>query len=105
MRTEQTSAVRGRLAFLPLLLGFIGLVGSAGYQAQRSGAFVHSFFSLDRFIQYHLDAIAGCSSLVALSGVLAGLVILRLQGQSPLPRWGTIFSVVVLLWTVFGLSL
>jgi hypothetical protein len=105
MRTEQTNNVNGPLALLPLLLGFIGLVVSVGYQVQRTGAFTHSLYSLDRFIQHHLDAIAGCSALIASSGVLAGLVILRLRGQSPLLRWGTIFSVVVLLWTVLGLSL
>ncbi|MSU59853.1 MAG: hypothetical protein EXS35_17085 [Pedosphaera sp.] len=104
-RTDQTNAVRGPLVFLPVLFGFIGLIASVGYQAQRSGAFLHSFYSLDRFIQHHLDAIAGFSSLVALLGIVAGLVILRLRGQSLLVKWGTIFSVVVLLWTVFGLSL
>ena len=105
MRTDQTSAQRAPVAFLPLLFGFIGLIVSVGYQAQRSGAFLHSFYSLGRFIQHHLDAIAGLSSLAALLGVAAGLVILRVRGQSSFVRWSTIISVVVLLWTVFGLSL
>jgi hypothetical protein len=105
MRTNKTSTVRRPLAFLPVLLGFIGLAAWVGYQAQRSGAFLHSFYPLDRFIQHHLDAIAGFSSLVALLGIVVGLVILRLRGQSLLVKWGTIFSVLVLLWTLFGLSL
>jgi len=105
MRTDQTSTVRWQLAFLPVLFGFIGLIASVGYQVQRSGAFIHSFYSLDRFIQHHLDAIAGFSSLVALLGVVIGLVILRLRGRSRIVTFGTIFSVVVLLWCVFGLSL
>ena len=105
MRTDETSTVRGPLAFLPMLLSLIGLVTSVAYQAQRSGAFHHSLYLLGRFIQHHLDAIAGLSSLLALLGIVAGLVILRLRGQISLVRWGTIFSVVVLLWTVFGLSL
>jgi hypothetical protein len=88
-----------------VLLGFIGLLASVAYQAQRSGAFLDSFYSLNRFIQQHLDAIAGFSSLVALLGIIAGIVILRLRGQSLLVKCGMIFSVVVLLWTVFGLSL
>ena len=105
MRTEQMSTQRGPVIFLPLLFGFIGLIVSVGYQAQRSGAFLHSFYSVGRFIQQHLDAIAGFSSLAALLGVIVGLVILRVRGQSSIVRWGTIFSAVVLLWTVFGLSL
>ena len=105
MRTEQTKTARGPLAFLPVVFSCIALVTSVAYQAQRSGVFLHSFYSLGRFIQHHLDAIAGFSSLLALFGVVAGLVILHLRGQSSLVRWGTIFSVVVLLWTVFGLSL
>lgn len=105
MSVNQTSTVKGPLALLPVLLGFIALVVSVFYQVQRSGAFVKSFHSLDRFIQHHLDAIGGFSSLVALLGAVAGLVILRRRGQSLLVKWGTVFSVFVLFWTVFGLSL
>jgi hypothetical protein len=105
MSTNQTSIVKGPLAFLPMLFAVIGLITSVGYQAQRSGAFLHSFYSVDRFIQHHLDAIAGFSSLLALLGVVSGLVILRVRGRSRLVTFGTIFSVVVLLWSVFGLSL
>jgi hypothetical protein len=105
MRTDQTSTIKWPLASLPVLFGFIGLVPSIGYEMQRSGVFLHSFYSLDRFIQHHLDAIAGLSSLAALLGVVAGLVIIRLRGRSRLITFGTIFSVLVLLWCVFGLSL
>jgi hypothetical protein len=107
MRTwpDQTSTARGPLTLLPVLFGIIGLIVSVGYRAQRSGAFLDSFYSLDRFIQHHLDAIAGLASLAALLGVVAGLVILRLLGRSLLVTGGTGFALVVLLWSVFGLSL
>jgi hypothetical protein len=105
MRTDYPTTQKGPVTLLPVLFGTIGLIASAGYQAQRSGVFLHSFDSLGRFIQHHLDAIAGFSSLAALLGVVAGLVILRVRGQHSLVRLGTIFSVVVLLWTAFGLSL
>ena len=105
MHTDQTSSIRWPLASVPLLFGLIGLIASVGYQMQRSGAFLHSFYSLDRFIQHHLDVIAGFSSLMALLGALAGLVILHWRIRSRLVAFGTVFSVVVLLWSVFGLSL
>jgi hypothetical protein len=105
MRTEQTSTVGWPLALLPAVFGFVGLVSSVAYQAQRSGAFLHSFYSLDRFIQHHLDAIAGYSSLAALIGIVAGLVTLRLRGPSRLVKFGTLFSAAVLLWCIFGVSL
>jgi hypothetical protein len=66
---------------------------------------LHSFYSLDRFIQHHLDAIGGSSSLAALLGIVAGLVILRFRGRSRLVMSGTILSIGVLLWSVLGLSL
>lgn len=105
MSVNQTSTVKGPLALLPMLFGLVGLIGSVGYQVQRSGAFLQPFHSLDHFIQQHLDAIGEFSSLVALLGAVAGLVILRRRGQSLLVKWGTVFSVFVLFWTVFGLSL
>ena len=104
MRIEQTSTVRWQLALLPTLFGFVGLVGSVAYQLQRYGAFLHSFYSLDRFIQHHLDATAGCSALAALIGILAG-VTLGVRGPSRLVKFGTLFSVAVSLWCFFGLSL
>lgn len=99
------TTVREPLAFIPLLLGFVGLGISLAYQVQRTGAFVDSFYSLDRFIQHHLDVIQGFSALIALLGVFAGLLILRLRNQNILVKGGTIFSLIVLLWTTFGLSL
>lgn len=105
MGSDRTSAAGGPLGFLPVLFGFIGLVASSGYQAQRLGAFLHSHYWLNRFIQHHLDAIAGFSSLAALLGTVAGLLMLRWQDKNLLVKWGTIFSFVVLLWTLFGLSL
>jgi hypothetical protein len=93
------------MELLPALLGCIGLLISAAYQIQRTGAFADASHSRDRFIQHHLDVIGGFSSLAAVIGVLAGLLILRLRSQSLLVKGGTIFSVAVLLWTIFGLSL
>lgn len=105
MGHDEIRTVRGPLGFLPAGLGFIGFVASFAYEAQRSGRFRRSFYSLDRFIQHHLDAIAIFSLGAPLLGMVAGLVILRFRGQSFPVKYGTIFSVVVLLWTVFGLSL
>ena len=105
MRTGQNSTGGGPVTFLPVLFAIAGLIAAVGYQAQRSGAFLHSFYSLDRFIQHHLDAIAGFASAAGLLGVVAGLVVLRVRGRNRFVTFGTIFSVVVLLWSVFGLSL
>jgi hypothetical protein len=105
MRTDQTNTVGWPLAILPALFGFFGLLSSVAYQAQRSGAFLHSFYLFDRFIQHHLGAIAAYSSLAALIGIVAGVVTLRLRRSSRLVKFGTLFCLVVLLWCVFGLSL
>lgn len=105
MHTNPTGTLKGSLAFLPTLLGSVGLIGLVVYQVQRTSAFAHSFHSFDRFIQHHLDAIAGYSSLSALLGILAGLLILRSRGQSRIVAFGTILSLFVLVWCVFGLSL
>ena len=105
MRTNQHSTARGAVIFLPALFGIIGLIAAVGYQAQRSGAFLHSSYWLDRFIQRHLDAIAGFASVAGLLGIVAGLVVLRVRGRNRFVTFGTIFSVVVLLWSAFGLSL
>ena len=104
-RSSGSSTVEGLLELMPALLGFFGLVLSVAYQIQRTGAFVDSFYSLDRFIQHHLDIIGGFSSLIALVGVFAGLLILRLRSQRLLVKVGTVVSVFVLLWTIFDLSL
>ena len=105
MRAEHNSTVTKLVGFLPLLLGCTGLFLSAAYEAQRSGIFLRSFYSIDRFIQYHLDGIAGLASLTALLGIAAGLVISRIRGQSRIVTCGTVFSVLILLWSMFGLSL
>ena len=90
---------------LPFIFGGVGLLAGVGYQAQRCGAFLHSFHGLDRFIQHHLDAIAIVAMVASLLGVLAGLVILRRRGRSHLVTLGAGVSLVALLWSVFGLSL
>jgi hypothetical protein len=105
MRTKQTSTARKSIALVPFLLGWAGLFLSVAYQAQRSGVFLHSFYSLDRFIQHHLDAVASLASLAAILGLGGGLVILRIRGRSRIVTYGTVFALAVLLWSVFGLSL
>jgi hypothetical protein len=102
MHAAQNTKTCGLLAMVPLAFGFTGLGLCVVYQAQRSDMLP---YSLDRFIQHHLDAIAGFSMLAALLGVVAGLATLRLRGRSRLLTFGTILSVVVLLWCLFGLSL
>lgn len=105
MTTGRTNKRNRLLPLLPVLLGLAGLLASVSYQAQRSGVFLHSFYWIDRFIQHHLDAVAGYSSLAALLGITAGLLIRRFQGVSHLVTFGILFSVGVLLWSTFGLSL
>lgn len=105
MHADQNIKTTGLVKFLAVLFGSIGLTVSAAYEAQRSGAFVHSFRPLDRSIQHHLDALGGFASVAALLGIVAGLVVLRIRGRSRLVTSGTIFSLAVLLWSVFGLSL
>jgi hypothetical protein len=105
MRRDQNSTSKATVPFLPMLFGAAGLVASVGYELQRSGALPNSFYPLDRFIQHNLDAIAGLSALAALLGVVVGLIILRVRGWSTLVTVGTGFALVVLFWSVFGLSL
>src|SRR5262245_5973422 len=93
------------VALLPSLLGFVGLLFSFAYQAQRSGVFLNSLSRLDRLIQRHLDAVAGVASLAAILAVALGLVILRTRGRNRTVMYGTIFALTVLLWSVLGLSL
>ena len=89
----------------PILLGCSGLVLSAAYQAQRYGVFLHSFYALDRFIQYHLDGIAGWASLCGFVGLLVGTVILRFQSARSAATIGIIISTAALLWSMLFLSL
>jgi hypothetical protein len=95
---------RRSVFLLPFMFGSAGLIASVGYEMQRAGV-LHSFYSLDRFVQHHLNAVGSFASIAALLGILAGLVILRVRGRVRLVTAGTIFSVVVLLWCVFGLPL
>jgi ABC-type branched-subunit amino acid transport system permease subunit len=105
MHAHQNIKATGLVKFLPVIFGSIGLIVSAAYEAQRSGVFLHTYYSFDRFIQHHLSSIAGFASLTALFGVVAGLLILRIRGRSGFVSFGTVFSLVVLLWSVLGLSL
>jgi hypothetical protein len=101
MRATQNTTSR-LLGWIPYFFGFIGLLLCAAYQSQRSGLLLHS---LDRFIQHHLNAVAGIASLIALLGIVSGLVIVRIRGRSRLVTFGTIFAAAVLFWSIFGLSL
>jgi hypothetical protein len=105
MRRDLDSKVRCRMNLLPGLFGCIGLIVCAAYEAQRSGALIRPFYSLDRMIQHNLGAIAGLSTFAALLGIGTGLLILRRHGQSRLVTSGTIICIAVLLWSVIGLSL
>ena len=93
------------VALLPLLLGCTGMLFCVVYQAQRTGFFLDSFYSFDRFNQHHLDGVVALASLAGILGVLLGLVILRFRGRSRIVTCGTVSSLVALLWSVFGLPL
>jgi hypothetical protein len=105
VESEQNSKMTGLMASLPLLLGCTGLCFCAIYQLQRTGCFLHSFYSFDRFIQHHLDGVGGSASLAGILGALLGLVILRIRGRSQIVTYGTVSSILAVLWSVFGLSL
>jgi hypothetical protein len=105
MFTEKNTKATGPVTFLPVVFGSSGLFILGIYQAQRYGVFLHSFYSFDRFIQHHLDAIAGFGSLATLLGVASSFLILWLCGRSRLVTIGTIISLVALLFSLFGLSL
>jgi hypothetical protein len=105
MNAEDTSKATGPVAFLPLLFGCAAFLLCAIYQTQRTGVFLHSFYSFDRFIQHHLDAFSGFASLAGILGLLLGLLILRLRGRRRIVTYGTVASLIGLLWSVFGLSL
>ena len=69
MFAQKNSKASGPVTFLPVIFGSVGLVILGVYQAQRGGVFLHSFYSFDRFIQHHLDAVAGFGSSATLLGV------------------------------------
>ena len=105
MFAQRNSTASGPVTCLPVVFGSLGLTLCGIYQAQRDGVFLHSFYSFDRLIQHHLDAVAGFGSLAALLGVAASFLILWLCGRSRLVTVGTIISLIALLFSVFGLSL
>src|ERR1017187_2639814 len=98
MRSEQNSKMKGPVAFLPLLLGCTGLICCTVYEVQRTGFFYHSFYSFDRFIQHHLSDVNGLALYVSILGMLLGWVIERIRGRSPIVFYGTVSSLVALLW-------
>ena len=102
MRTNQNGKVIGLVAFLPILLGCMALLLCALYQAQRSGLL---FYSLSRFVQHHLDGVAGWASLTSVIGILVGLVIHRFRGRSGICACGIVASLAALLWSTLGLPL
>jgi|GEM_PF-6735919 len=105
MHSVQANTARGPIVTLPCIFGGVGLLVGIGYQAQRSGVFLQSFYWLDRFIQCHLDAIAFVAVAASLLGVVSGMLILRFRGRDRFVAIGTGISLVALLWSVFGLSL
>jgi hypothetical protein len=105
MFAQKNSKASGPVTFLPVIFGSVGLVILGIYQAQRGGVFLHSFYSFDRFIQHHLDAVAGFGSSATLLGVASSFLILWLCGRSRLVTVGTIISLIALLFSVFGCSL
>src|SRR6266699_2228911 len=104
MDADQSIKTVGPVKFLPVLLGSVGLFVAAAYEAQRDGL-LRSLHPLDRFIQHNLDAVAFCASLAGMLGVGVGLLVLRTRGRSWLVSFGTLLSLVVLLWSFLGLSL
>jgi hypothetical protein len=104
MHAQENSKASRAVAFLPIVFGSVGLILCGIYQAQRSGVFLHSFYSFDRFIQHHLG-IAFFGFLAAIIGVIAGLLIRRFCGQSRLVTVGIVVSVIAFLYSIFGLSL
>jgi hypothetical protein len=93
------------LGFAPVVLGSAALLLTVTYHCQRSGLFLHSFYSLDRAIQHHLDAIGVGASILALLGIVAGFVIRRFDRASRLPTVGIWISLAALLWSLLFVSL
>ena len=104
MRSRNVIRAKGPVTFLPWLFGVLALAGSITYRAQRLGVFVSSSNSLERFIQHHVDGIAAVSSLAAFLGIVTGLVMLRVCVHSPRIMLGTMFSAIVFVWSLLGLS-
>ncbi len=105
MPSERKSKRLGALAVLPLLLGITGIAANTVYDFQRFGFFLNSFFSLDRFIQHHLDAIGGVASCAEILGLLSGLLILRIKGRDRLVTVGTVVSVLGFLFGMLATPL
>ncbi len=104
IHTAQHRNLPSPIIWAPLVFGCLGLVLSAAYEAQRSGAFLRSFYALDRFIQHHLDGVAGWSSLCAIVGVVGGFVVRRFGGRRAVTA-GILVSIAALLWSSVFLSL
>ena len=105
MQAAQHCKLSSLVTCSPIVFGCLGLLLSAAYQAQRDGAFLHSFYTLDRCIQYHLDGVAGWSSLCGIFGIVVGLVVRRFSKRRRMITAGILISVVALLWSTIFLSL
>lgn len=105
MTTTQQNRGTKPTDWIPFLLGIGGLFVGAIYQAQRDGLFLNSFYSFDRFIQHHLDATGWTADILALVGMVVGLVMLCVRGRDPILSAGTAFSAIVILMVSFGTSL
>ena len=89
----------------PVILGCLGLVLSAAYEAQREGAFLRSFDALNWFIQFHLDAIAWCSALCGVLGIVSGFWVRRYTERKRSALVGILLSIVAVLWSMLFLPL
>jgi len=105
MEATERPKLPSLVAHSPIAFGLLGLILCAAYQAQRGGAFLHSFYALDRFIQYHLDGIAGWSSVCALLGIVSALVLRRFGDRRETFTAGILISIAALLWSTLFLSL
>lgn len=102
MAASQKVRASGVLAFLPLVLGNIGLLLCSVYEAQRSALLFHS---LSRFLQHHLDGLAGGATLAGLTGIVVGFSIRHFRGGGPIILFGIGLSLAALVWSLIFLPL
>ena len=94
MRTDRHIIV----SYSPLVLGCLGILVAAVYQCQRSGLLPHS---LSRLVQSHLDGVGITAFVLAVTGMVTGLVLSKVVGERSIIKVGTSVSVVGSLSTLF----
>jgi hypothetical protein len=95
MRAIQNAKSGRLLASVPLAFGAVALCLYSVYEAQRWGLL---FYSFDRFVQHHLDGIAGVAFVSAILGALIGVVIIQFRGKNHLVTIGTLISTAAMFW-------